>query len=118
MDEQLNNAPCGFITLTDEGTITSINQTLLSLLDYSKEELQEQHINCLLTIPAQMFYQLYFFPLVKVEKQVEEMYLSLLSKKGEEIPVLLNARRNEKRESGTSMGLVVSKASNRVFQDE
>ncbi|MFC0561200.1 SpoIIE family protein phosphatase [Halalkalibacter alkalisediminis] len=96
MDEQLNDAPCGFLALSDEGTIVSINQTLLSLLGYSLEELSKQNINCILSVPAQMFYQLYFFPLVKVEKQVEEMYISLLTKKGEEIPVLLNACRKEK----------------------
>ncbi|WP_227936940.1 SpoIIE family protein phosphatase [Alkalihalobacillus deserti] len=95
MDEQLNEAPCGFLTLSDEGIIVSINQTLLKLLGYRLDQLLGQNINCILSVPAQMFYQLYFFPLVKVEKQVEEMYISLLSKMDEEIPVLLNARRSD-----------------------
>lgn len=98
MDEQLNFAPCGFLSLSDEGIILAVNETLLSLLNYQLEQLMGKHINCILPVPARMFYQLYFFPLVKVEKKVEEMYLSLLSKSGEEIPVLMNAQRREKAE--------------------
>ncbi|WP_078429615.1 SpoIIE family protein phosphatase [Alkalihalobacterium alkalinitrilicum] len=96
MDEQLNYAPCGFVTLTEEGTIITINQSLLRLLGYREDELDQQHIHKILTAPAQMFYQLYFFPLVKIEGKVEEMYLSLRMKTGEEIPILLNAKQNQR----------------------
>jgi phosphoserine phosphatase RsbU/P len=91
MDEQLNHAPCGFLTMSEQGIILSINQTLLKALDYNVDQLIGQHINTLLTVSSRLFYQLYFFPLIKVKGHVEEMYISLESQKGEEIPVLLNA---------------------------
>ncbi|MDT8861391.1 SpoIIE family protein phosphatase [Alkalihalobacillus sp. MEB130] len=91
MNEQLNNAPCGFLTLTKEGTILSINQTLLITLRYKREQILGEHINTILSVPAQLFYQLYFVPLVQLENKIEEMHTSLLSMDGEEIPVIVNA---------------------------
>ncbi|MGE0908590.1 SpoIIE family protein phosphatase [Bacillus atrophaeus] len=99
MDEQLNYAPCGFLTLSEEGIILSINQTLLTILDYPFEQVSGKHINTILTVPAQLFYQLYFVPLVKLEKQIEEMYTSLEPRNGEEIPVLINA--HQRTHNGT-----------------
>ncbi|MFS0774928.1 SpoIIE family protein phosphatase [Neobacillus sp. 3P2-tot-E-2] len=91
MDEQLNHAPCGFLTLSEDGLILEINQTLLKILNYSQDSLIGQHVNSILTVPARLFLQFYFFPLVKLEHRVEEMYISLETSKGEEIPVLINA---------------------------
>ena len=94
-NEQLDFAPCGFLTLTEEGNIVYINDTLQSLLGYSHDSLISENINKILTLPSQIFYQLYFVPLVKV-KQVEEMYLSLESIHKEEVPVLVNAKQRKK----------------------
>jgi phosphoserine phosphatase RsbU/P len=92
MDEQLNYAPGGFLTLSEDGIILSSNQTLLEELNYSLSQIRGQHINKIFTKSAQLFYQLYFVPLMKVSKRVEEMFLSLESKDRKEIPVLLNAQ--------------------------
>ncbi|MDM5358752.1 SpoIIE family protein phosphatase [Peribacillus sp. RS7] len=91
MNEQLNHAPCGFVTLSKEGILLSINQTLVQLLGYSSEQLVGHHINVILAKSARLFIQLYFFPLVTVQHRIEEMYLSLTNVSGEEIPVLINA---------------------------
>jgi sigma-B regulation protein RsbU (phosphoserine phosphatase) len=91
MDEQLNYAPCGFLSLSEDGIILSMNQTLLKILNYNFDQLRGNHINSILTVPGQLFHQLYFVPLVKLEKQIEEMHISLESSNGEEIPVIINA---------------------------
>ncbi|MGM0903943.1 MAG: SpoIIE family protein phosphatase [Bacillota bacterium] len=91
MDEQLNHAPCGFLTLTEDGTILSINHTLLEMLDYPLQQVQGKHIHSILTVPAQMFYQFYFVPLLIKKQKVEEMFISLKSISDEEIPVMVNA---------------------------
>ena len=91
MDDQLNHAPCGFLTLSEDGIILSINQTLLRLLDYRLGQLSGQHVNSILTTSSRLFFQFYFFPLIKLEQPVEEMYITLESSKGDEIPVLINA---------------------------
>ena len=99
MDEQLDHAPCGFLTLSEDGIILSINHTLLKILDYTQIPLKGQHVNSILTVPARLFFQFYFFPLIKLEQQVEEMYISLMSSNGEEIPVLINALQKKGKET-------------------
>lgn len=101
MDEQLDFAPCGFVSLAIDGTIQSINHTLLSLLDCKMDEVKGKHIHTILAKPSQAFYQLYIFPLLKVQEKVEEMFLTLKSNSSTEIPVLFNAHymnRNGKME--------------------
>ncbi|MEK4026479.1 sensor domain-containing diguanylate cyclase [Sporosarcina sp. FSL W7-1283] len=96
MDEQLNVAPCGYLSLDDEGAILEINETLLGLLGYNFHEVQGRHINLILPIASRSFYQLYFYPMIRLQNKVEEMYISLKSKTEQDIPILLNAFRNER----------------------
>ncbi|MBT2603794.1 PAS domain-containing protein [Bacillus sp. ISL-53] len=67
MNEQLNEAPCGYLTLSEEDTILSVNQTLLKLLGYNLDQLKGQHINFILSASAILFHQLYLVPLIKLE---------------------------------------------------
>lgn len=106
MDEQLNYAPGGFLTLSNDSTILSINQTLLTALEYKKEQLVGKHINIILTVPARVFFQLYFIPLMKVEKCVEEMYVSLSTFGAKEVPVLLYAS-NRKLNGSTVIECII-----------
>lgn len=91
MNEHLDHMPCGFFTLSNGGDLLSCNQTLGKLLGYDVDALVGQHVNVMLAESAKAFIQLYFFPLITMQHYVEEMYLSLESKCGKEIPVLLNA---------------------------
>ena len=45
---------------------------------------------------GRVFYQTHFFPLLKLQGEVEEVYLSLRAKTGEEVPFLVNASRAER----------------------
>ncbi|TCN23961.1 SpoIIE family protein phosphatase [Mesobacillus foraminis] len=95
MDEQLNHAPCGFLTLSKDGAVESINETLLRMLHYERDELAGKQISSILTVPSKLFYQLYFVPLIKVQEKIEEMYLSFEDSNGDEVPVILNARKTK-----------------------
>ena len=92
MDEFIENAPCGFITLSSEGKILSLNKTLLELLQFpSSEYIIGKHFNVTLSASSQIFCQLYLVPLIKTKHAVEEMFLTLLTQANEEIPILINA---------------------------
>ncbi|ANU21877.1 PP2C family protein-serine/threonine phosphatase [Planococcus donghaensis] len=107
MNEQLNQAPCGFLTLTKDGIILSVNETLLRVLDFSSDELVGQHINKTLTKSTRIFFHLYFMQLVTVQHRVEEMYLSLNSKHDEDTPVLINAVLNEQQDQEVISCIIV-----------
>ncbi|MHA6260370.1 sensor domain-containing diguanylate cyclase [Sporosarcina sp. CAU 1771] len=96
MDERLNYAPCGYFSLSDNGTILSINETLLKLLGYDFTEVHGLHIDKILTVQSRLFYQLYFFPLIQKHEKVDEMYLTLQTKDAQDISVFLNAVRIER----------------------
>ncbi|EDL64473.1 SpoIIE family protein phosphatase [Bacillus sp. SG-1] len=107
MDEQLNQAPCGFLTLSKEGIILTINQTLLQVLGYNSDQLVGRHINSILSGSARVFFQLYFIPLVTVKHRVEEMYLSLAHYSGDDMPVLINASLKKNQENQVIMCVIV-----------
>lgn len=96
MDERLNYAPCGYLSVADDGTILTINETLLQLLGCDFSDVQGNHINSILTVPSQLFYQLYFSPMISLHNKVDEMYIAIKSKSAQEIPVLINALRKER----------------------
>ncbi len=95
MNNLLNNAPCGFLSFNDDGEIVLVNSTLCKLLGYEKEELLNQKLELILPLAGRIFYQTHFFPLLKMEEKIEEIYLSLKSKQGQKIPTLINAMRQE-----------------------
>jgi PAS domain S-box-containing protein len=96
MNELLNTAPCGFLSFTDGGRVVLANATLLELLGYEPEELLGRHVESLLPVASRIFYQTHLFPLLRLHGKVEEVYFSLRSKAGAEVPVLVNAARVER----------------------
>src|SRR6476469_7550647 len=96
IDELLNTAPCVFLSLSDDGTIVTINATLAKLLEYEAHQLTGQPITSILPIAGRIFYQTHFFPLLKLHSQVEEIYLQLRSQWGNDVPMLVNAVRQKR----------------------
>ena len=93
LDERLNTAPGGFLSLKDDGEILQINATLLNLLGYELAELIGRRIESILPVASRIFYQTHFFPLIKLHGQINEVYLTLRAKDETELPVLVNAAR-------------------------
>src|SRR4051812_46166350 len=96
MEFSLENAPCSALVFTDDGHVASVNARLCRLLGYEREELVGQHLQAIFSPGARVFYQTHLFPMLKLQGEVEEVYLALRAKSGEEIPFLLNARRQER----------------------
>jgi signal transduction histidine kinase/CheY-like chemotaxis protein len=118
MEELLNIAPCGFLSFTDDGKIVMVNATLLHLLDYKFGELQGHHVESILAIASRIFYQTHFFPLLKLHGKVEEIYLSLRSKTGTDVPVLVNAVRRESEDRFRYDCIFVAMRQRNQYEDE
>ena len=95
MDQRLDRAPCGYLSLTDDFTIIALNETLLGWLGHSGENLGGQPAAAVLSMPGRILLQMYFLPMIRLSGRVEEMYLSLRTKSGDELPVILYAARRE-----------------------
>lgn len=118
MDEQLNYAPCGYLTLTDSGRICSINETLLKLLHFSNELVIGRNITSLLTASAKLFSQLYFFPILKVDGKVNELYLSMKGSDAQELPVLISANRRETAEGYRIECIIIPMTKRMEYENE
>ena len=96
MDPLLDSAPCGFVSVADDGTMLEVNATLASLLGYTRVELQGWHLQKILPPGGRIFYQTHIFPMLRMHGAVEEIYVALHTRDGEAIPMLMNGGRRER----------------------
>jgi PAS domain S-box-containing protein len=87
----LDEAPVGFLSISEHATVALVNATLARMLGYEARELVGRDVREVFTTPTRIFYQTHFFPLVRLQQHAEELYLTLATKMGEVIPVLVNA---------------------------
>ncbi|WP_190552433.1 ATP-binding protein [Trichocoleus sp. FACHB-591] len=118
IDEPFNTAPCGFLSFNDDGTIAMLNATLSQLLGYESNQLEGMPIESILPIASRIFYQTHFFPLLKLHGKVEEIYLLLRAKQGGNIPMLVNAVRQERGGSCCNDCILVPMRQRIQYEDE
>lgn len=96
IDPILDQAPCGFVSLADDGTVREVNSTLATLTGYTRLELLGWHFQKVLPPGARIFYQTHVFPMLKMHGAVDELYVSLRTRDGKDIPMLMNGIRRER----------------------
>ena len=117
LDPVLDRAPCGFLSFADDGTIRAANRTLGAMLGFDTKELVGHHIDSLLTVGSRIFYQTHLFPLVRLQERVEEIFLLLRAKNGEDVAVLANAARRERGGEWITDCVVLQLRERRKFED-
>lgn len=91
-EELYQNSQCGYLSWKINGELVRLNQTLANWLGYDKDFLiSEKKIYDLLTVSSKIYYETHLAPLVFIQGSVKEIQLDLLTKSGEQIPVLINA---------------------------
>lgn len=118
VDEPLNTAPCGFFSFTDDGTLVAVNDTLAGMLGYASGELVGKRLESLLTLASRMFYQTHLFPMIRMQGKAEEIFLSLRTRSGEGIPVLLNVVRKEHEGRGVNQCALIPVRNRGKYEDE
>jgi len=117
LDELLDDAPCGFLSFADDGTIDVVNATLLRMLGYERGELVGQSIETILTVGARIFYQTHLFPLMALHGRAEEIFLLFRRKSGEDLGALLNAVRRGRGGRFLTDCVVMQVLERRKFED-
>jgi len=86
-----HKAPGYFLSISHENLIVRINDFFLNELGFSRDEvIGRLRVEELLTVGGKIFFQTHVYPLVKMKRSANEIYLSFLTKDKREIPVLLN----------------------------
>lgn len=118
MDEHLDKAPCGYVAFADDGRITAANATLARLLGYEPAELVGRTFEVLLGAGGKIFYNTHFFPILKLQGAAEEIYLSLRTRTGNDVPVLANAVRRERGGHFENECMFMRMRQRALFEDE
>lgn len=95
MSDLINQLPCGIFLVNEAGVFVLINATAEQHLGYGPGELLGRPFRQVLTLASQMFYQTHVYPLINLHKRVDEVALTLQTRTGERIPILLNAVRQQ-----------------------
>jgi PAS domain S-box-containing protein len=117
-DETLNTLPCGVLSFSDDLKISFVNSTLLEILGYELEHLLGKSVMMIFPISGRIFWQSHIFPMLKMHKKVEEIYLSLRTKAGIAVPMLLNAKRKLQSESMTNTCVFIPIHRRIQYEDE
>lgn len=118
MDSILNTAPCGFLAFTDGGIVRDVNDTLLNALGRTREAVVGAHVETLLSPGAKLFYHTHLFPMLKMEGRVEEVYLSLDTADGTDLPCILNAKRAERDDATVNQVVLLPFEERDQYEDE
>ncbi|RUS47391.1 diguanylate cyclase [Cohnella sp. AR92] len=107
MDPLLDQAPCGYFSISDTGIIRFANRTLANMLGLEREDMLGKHIESYLSNTNKLFFHTYFYPFMQLYGHVNEMYLSLRSSSQPDVPVLLNGARQEHEGETVTVCVVV-----------
>jgi signal transduction histidine kinase len=117
LDALLDDAPAGFLSFSDDGTIQAVNGTLLTMLNLTRADVVDARVETLLTVGSRIFYQTHFFPMLRLHGRAEEIFLLLRSKDNGEIAALVNAVRRERHGSWITDCVIMQVRERQKFED-
>ncbi len=91
-DKLYEQAPCGYLSTTPDGTIVKVNQTFLQLTGYAREELVGRRTFAqLLAAGGRIYHETHYAPLLRMQGSAREIAFDLVRRDGGRVPVLVNA---------------------------
>ncbi len=91
-EDLYDNAPCGYVSTSLDGTIAKVNATLLGWLGYDRDELVGRcRFPDLLTVGGRIYYETHFAPLLRMRGELGGIALELTTADGTRLPVLLTS---------------------------
>lgn len=70
--------------------VIDVNQTFLDMCGYSLNNLLDTHIESTMSMANKFIFHSYFYPYIQLYGHVNELYLTIKSSNGEDLPVLIN----------------------------
>ncbi|WP_054954656.1 sensor domain-containing diguanylate cyclase [Paenibacillus dakarensis] len=95
MNDRLNFIPCGYVSISQTGMVTEVNHTFLEWMGYTEEDLVQRHFESIMSPANKLIFHTHFYPYIRLNGHVEELFLSLKDSTGQLIPFILNGRRFE-----------------------
>jgi PAS domain S-box-containing protein len=91
-EELFENAPCGYLSTTLDGTILKVNRTFEIWTGLEREELVgKRRFSELLSGGGRIYHETHYAPLLRMQGQVREIALEIVRADGSRLPVLVNS---------------------------
>jgi len=84
-------APCGYLSTTDDGSIVKVNATLCTWLGREPEELLGRRFAELLTPGSRIYHETHYGPMLRMQGFVREIAADMVRADGSRLSILLNA---------------------------
>jgi len=94
-----DQAPCGYVSTTDDGSIVKVNATLCTWLGVTPGELLGRRFAELLTPGSRIYHETHYGPMLRMQGFVREIAADMIRADGSRLPILLNASRVQSPES-------------------
>jgi sigma-B regulation protein RsbU (phosphoserine phosphatase) len=100
MEARPATMPCLCFVTADDGTVLEVNEFLCRALGFDATELTGKRTDVFFPIATRIFQQTHLFPLLRMQGTAEEIFVMLRTRNGDDLPVLLNAVRQEEEGMG------------------
>jgi PAS domain S-box-containing protein len=91
-EELFEEAPCGYLTTTPDGTILQVNRTLERWLGVGRDDLVgRRRFVDLLSPGSRIYHETHYAPLLRLQGEASEIALELTRDGGTPLPVLVNS---------------------------
>lgn len=91
--EQLDDAPCGLLTLDADEVVTSVNSAVLQWLERARDDVVGRRFTQLLAPGSRVYHETHVGALLQLRGEAREVAVSLLRADGARLPALMSARR-------------------------
>jgi PAS domain S-box-containing protein len=105
--EQLfDEAPCGYLTLAQNGCILRANKRFADWTGYHLPDLPGRTFQSLLSKPGQIYFETHFAPLLRMQGEIREVAFDVIRNDGTRLPVLTNSVQKQDGEGRPAVTLV------------
>lgn len=91
LEDLYENAPFGYLSISADGAIVKVNATFARWVGFAPGALIGRPLRDLLTVPGRILYETNLAPALRIQGQLEEVALDLVTAAGDKLPVLVNA---------------------------
>ncbi|MBJ2154593.1 PAS domain-containing sensor histidine kinase [Variovorax sp. IB41] len=96
-DDLLDEAPCGFLVTTLDGTILKVNATFCNWIGIPRDDLVgNKRVQELFTMGGRIFHQTHWAPALQMQGSLAEVKFDVRHRDGRSIPMIFNARQRKR----------------------
>jgi sigma-B regulation protein RsbU (phosphoserine phosphatase) len=113
-EDMIENAPCGYISLSPGGRIEYANGTFLGWTGRAAEQIVGKRLSDFLTMAGRIYYETHIAPLLRMQGSFEEFAIDVVKADGQPLQMIANAaERRDPEGKPLSIRLALIRATDR-----